>query len=281
MDITKNARRESFPADADTTVHIHVEHADVVVRHQPSATASVAVSCPEDVSLDPVEISAAGGDITVRVPTIEVEGKGRSGPSIDLGFMRVSLGGARVRGLLVEVVLPEGAGVSVAAKSGDTRVEGRCGRARVRTGSGDLRAESVELLEAGHGSGDIDVRDAGEVRVMGGAGDVTVDRVRAGGSIRSGAGDLRLRHVSGSLETSSGSGDVQIGLFDGDTLAVRAASGDVSVGVPTGIPVWQDLQSMSGDVRAELQPAGQPVEGEAFITVRASTASGDISLRNA
>ena len=280
MDLTENTRRESFPADADTTVHLHLEHADVVVRHEPTDTATVTVSCREDVPLDAVELTTAGRDITVRVPPIEVD-PSRRGPSIDLGFMKLSLGGARVKGLLVEVVLPEGAGVMVAAKSGDTRIEGRCGRARVRTGKGDLHAESVDLLEAGHGSGDIDVRDVGELKVMGGAGDVTVDRIREGGNIRSGVGELTLRHVSGNLETSSGSGGVRVGLFDGGTLTVRAASGDVTVGLPTGVPIWQDLQSMSGDVRADLQSAGQPVEGEAFITVRASTASGDIRLHNA
>ncbi len=51
--------------------------------------------------------------------------------------------------------------------------------------------------------------------------------------------------------------------------------------MPTGVPIWQDVQTTSGDVDARLEPAGQPADGDPFITVRVTTASGDVTLRNA
>lgn len=247
MNSTHTLRRETFAASAATTLRVQTAEADVVVRHEPTDTAVIEVSAREEVSFEPVEIAAVDDGVTVRVPSLLADEDGRRGVAIDLGFVSLAVGNARVRGLRVEVVLPEGAGIDLATKSGDVTVTGTSGGAVLRSGSGDLVA----------------------------------DRLTAGAQVRTGSGDVRVREASGTFVGGSGSGDLHVDRFDEGTITLRTGSGDIRVGVPRGVPVWQDVNTASGDVVSQVEPVGQPGEGEAFITVRATTASGDITLLNA
>ena len=264
MSATATLRRETFPASAKTTLHVWVQAADVTVRHEATDTCTIEVACHDEADLGQVEFSTAGDVVGVRVPPLLVEQSGRRGLAIDLGFLSLSLGDARARGVTVTAVLPEGATVQVESKSGDIVVGGRSARTKLRTGSGAVTVE-----------------EADEAVLAAGSGDVTAERIHADGQVRTGSGDVRVRHASGTLTVGTGSGDLEVALFDGAAITLRTASGDVSVGLPTGVPIWQDVQSTSGDVDARLEPAGQPVEGDPFITVRVTTASGDVTLRNA
>lgn len=263
MNATSTLRRETFPASAATTLRLTAQEADITVRHEPTDTAVVEVSAREEVDFGPVDITASGDEIVVRVPPLLTDQDGRRGLAIDLGFVSFSLGDARVRGLRVDVTLPERACLVVGTKSGDVQVSGTSGRAVLRTGSGDISLEHADELETHCGSGD-----------------VVVGRVVGDAEARSGSGDVVVRHASGTFAGGSGSGDLRVERFDGGTITLRAASGDIHVGVPRGVPVWQDVTTASGDVLAQLEQVGQPGEGEPFITVRATTASGDITLVN-
>ena len=48
-----------------------------------------------------------------------------------------------------------------------------------------------------------------------------------------------------------------------------------------GLPAWLDLDSASGEVRIALESTHQPPPGEAYVSVRATTASGDIAVYRA
>ncbi|MHA6523866.1 DUF4097 family beta strand repeat-containing protein [Tessaracoccus sp. G1721] len=264
MSATATLRRATFPASAVTTLQVWVQAADVTVRHEATDTCTIEVACHDEADLGQVEFSTAGNVVGVRVPPLLAEQSGRRGLAIDLGFMSLSLGDARARGVTVTAVVPEGASVQVESKSGDVVVSGRSARVKLRTGSGAVTIE-----------------EADEALLATGSGDVTAGRIHADGQVRSGSGDVRVRHSSGTLTAGTGSGDLDVALFDGAALTLRTASGDVSVGLPTGVPIWQDVRSTSGDLDARLEPAGQPAEGAPFITVRVTTASGDITLRNA
>jgi hypothetical protein len=62
---------------------------------------------------------------------------------------------------------------------------------------------------------------------------------------------------------------------------MKGASGDVTVGVPAGVPVWTDISTVTGAIRSQLPHAGQPAEGADHVEVRAKTVSGDIVLTQA
>ena len=60
---------------------------------------------------------------------------------------------------------------------------------------------------------------------------------------------------------------------------LKAASGDVRIGVAEGTPVWTDITTISGRVRSDLTPVGPPQEGQDHLEIRATSASGDITLQ--
>ena len=98
---------------------------------------------------------------------------------------------------------------------------------------------------------------------------------------KSGSGDVtvkRVRHAS--VQASSGSGDITVAATSG-SVDLRTASGSLTVGVADRLPAWLDLDSASGEVRIALESTSQPAPGEAYVSVRAVTASGDIAVYRA
>ena len=77
---------------------------------------------------------------------------------------------------------------------------------------------------------------------------------------------------------STGSGDFVVDQAPSGKFTAKAASGDVRLGVPHGVPVWTDVTTVSGRIRSSLQGAGQPAQGQDHVEVRATTVSGDIEL---
>lgn len=143
----------------------------------------------------------------------------------------------------------------------------------VKYSVGDARARGLRL--------EMTLPERASLVVRTKSGDVRVDGPGSTARLRTGSGDIRVTRASGDLEVFSGSGELTVGRFDGATVTLRAASGDITVGVPEGIPVWQDVHTGSGDLHSSLAAVGQPAEGELYVTVRATTGSGDIELRNA
>jgi len=211
--------------------------------------------------------------------------------------------------LQVEIVLPEGSNPAVRTGSADIQVgsadiqvEGRAGHAQLRSGSGDCTIDAVEghlLVETGSGevrvddvqgnlkvksgSGDIEIGEAGGTSsISTGSGDVSIENAYGTTVVKTGSGDLSISAAHGDTSFSTGSGDVSVDLVERGRLAVKGASGDVSIGVPigvrAGVPVWTDVTTVSGTIRSDLQGAGQPREGQDHIEVRAKTVSGDIAL---
>ncbi|CAA9349783.1 MAG: hypothetical protein AVDCRST_MAG72-1370 [uncultured Nocardioidaceae bacterium] len=200
--------------------------------------------------------------------------------------------------LTVTASVPRDTELSTKLGSADLVAAGRLGSARLRSGSGDLRVDELgsdAVLETG--SGDISVEAAcADVRIKSGSGDVDIRRLVAGGSISTGSGDVvlgtsgspalvksgsgsvRVEEAHSDLTLSTASGDVSVHQIRRGALRVKAVSGDVSVGVPSGIPVWTDISCVSGRVSSDLDGAGEPGEGQDFVEIRATTVSGDIAL---
>jgi DUF4097 and DUF4098 domain-containing protein YvlB len=200
--------------------------------------------------------------------------------------------------LRVDVVVPERSNPAVRTGSADIQVEGRAGDAQLRSGSGDVTAEIVEghlLVETGSGqiriddvhgdlriksgSGDVEIGEAGgTAAVSTGSGDVQIDTTRGTTVVKTGSGDLLLGSAHDDTSFSTGSGDATVDRVERGRITVKGASGDVSIGVPAGVPVWTDITTVTGAIRSDLQGAGQPQEGQDHVEVRAKTVSGDIVL---
>ena len=57
-------------------------------------------------------------------------------------------------------------------------------------------------------------------------------------------------------------------------LTVRTS---VHTGVP-GTPVWTDVRTASGRLSSDLPSTGEPAPDQPYLEVRATTASGDVTL---
>lgn len=198
----------------------------------------------------------------------------------------------------VTVTLPSRSKLITKLASADLVARGRFASTKVRSGSGDVRIDDLvadAVVECG--SGDLELRNAeGDLRVKSGSGTVAVQRTQASavistgsGSVtlgiaegetvvKSGSGDLRIGDAHTELSLNSASGDLTVGAMRRGTVQAKAVSGDVRIGVPAGIPVYTDVSSVTGRVTSDLQGAGRPGAGQEFVTVRASSVSGDIHL---
>lgn len=230
---------------------------------------------------DEVEVYQDGNAVTVRAPRIRTGFFGGE-PSYD-----------------VRVVLPQHSNVAVKTGSADISARGQFAECQLKSGSGEVDVEHVvapALIETG--SGDVSVTRAdAELRVKSGSGDIRLGSTSASVSISTGSGDVAITSSHGPTVVKTGSGDLAVATADGDlsmatgsgdvTVArlnrgrftSKGASGDVRVGIPAGVPVWTDISALSGQVRSGLVGAGQPADGQDYIELRATTVSGDITLK--
>jgi DUF4097 and DUF4098 domain-containing protein YvlB len=170
----------------------------------------------------------------------------------------------------------------VQSGSGDVRFE-TTNDARLQTGSGDVQIETVDgQLKCESGSGDVRVRlVSGNASVSTGSGDIMIDQVTGDAQLRSGSGDLQLQEAAGDVSANSASGDLHVGRVGAGRLTANTASGDIHVGVTAGTPTYLEITTITGDVHSSLEGTDTPAEGEQTLTLRANSASGDITLVHA
>jgi DUF4097 and DUF4098 domain-containing protein YvlB len=265
-------------------------------------------STPHPVSLF-VEIGSGG--VTLHTEdtdetTVDVDGKNADAVVVEQRGDEIVVVARQGRGgffgssgdLDVHVSMPHASRVATKLGSADLRAAGRLGQSMIRSGSGDIQVEQVDAdLAVETGSGDVEVeRVTGDLRVKSGSGDVSVQRIDGSASVSTGSGDVEVETAGGPVEVKSGSGDLRVreahrdvalSTASGDLLvdrmhrgqlAAKNVSGDITVGIPGGIPVWTDITSMTGTVRSTLEGAGEPDEGQDYIELRAKTVSGDVYL---
>ncbi len=224
-----------------------------------AASGAVAVSV-DGAAPDAVDITQIGDTIAIRAKR-----RGRS---------------AR---LAVEV--PVGADVTIKGASLDVVARGALGALRVRSASGDVRADDVVRADVTLASGDTRievVRDAADFRAT--SGDITLGRVGGRLSASLSSGDVRIDELAGDCDIETASGDVVVRRYTGGSVGVRSVSGDVRVGLPSGIRVQPEISTLSGKVSLP-EPASDTTTtttGERrTVKIRLRTVSGDIRLERA
>jgi DUF4097 and DUF4098 domain-containing protein YvlB len=179
--------------------------------------------------------------------------------------------------------VPAGLEYNVSSGSADIRITADAGRTRIASGSGDISLGLVRNLTCTSGSGDVAVVEVtgDAAKVNSGSGDIQINTARCPVSAKSGSGDLVIKSLQqASLQASSGSGDISVPATTG-SVDLRSASGSLTVGVADNLPAWLDLHSVSGNVRIALVASSEPAPGEAYVSIRARTASGEIAIYRA
>lgn len=182
----------------------------------------------------------------------------------------------------VELEVPEGIAFEASTGSADVQAEVALGATRITTGSGEVALDAVGDVQVTTGSGDVSISaitgTAGQVNS--GSGDISIGANEAALQAKSASGDVSVGQLTGALRANTASGDINVGRTTG-SIESRSASGDINVAVADSLPAWLELSSVSGEVMIGLDATNQPEEGEAYVSIRANTASGDISISRA
>lgn len=193
----------------------------------------------------------------------------------------------------LEVRIPAANMVDVQVTSGDIRLDGTGGGAKVQSESGDVEIRGLEgLIEVSSTSGDVFVVETASPML----------------SIENRSGNVVLRDLVGNVRLSTASGDVNIRGLDSKSVSIDSVSGDVFadfrsplagvvnvrtvngsavIHVPDGSDCRVALSTLRGDVisdvelegeaRADRRITGQLGEGAGVLDV--SAVNGDVALR--
>ena len=199
----------------------------------------------------------------------------------------------------IVVEVPTTSALTVKVGSSDVVTHGRLDDTHIDTGSGDITLDVVDgdtVVQSG--SGDVLAEHlAGDARNKAGSGDIRVNRAASDLVVTTGSGDVRIGGATGGeLAVKTGSGDAQVGTLQGDLVfttgsgdlvigeaasgqvTARTASGDIRVGVRAGTPVWTDIRTASGRLASSVPSTGEPAPDQPYLELRATTASGDVTL---
>ena len=209
----------------------------------------------------------------------------------------------RRNGVTVRVELPRGSEVNVMAGSADVEITGPIGTAEVATSSGDISTDDVEGdFTSKTASGDITVGSVeGDLKVHTASGDLRCSSVAGRGVFATASGDLEIGAAASLIEVKATSGNVRLGELangarvvnvSGDvrvlaleegTLNVRSVSGNVSVGVVTGVDLHVDVETMSGEVRSDIPLGDSPGPGrpDTRVDLSVRSVSGDVEIERA
>jgi DUF4097 and DUF4098 domain-containing protein YvlB len=181
---------------------------------------------------------------------------------------------------------------------GAVRCSGRLGECRVKTGMGEIQLDQAGPVRLGTGLGDITVGEAaGEATIRTGSGTIRIDSITGPAEIRNSNGDNWIGEVTGDLLTRSSNGRISVDRADASVTAKTACgsirlfevargsvvadsgAGKLEVGVSAGVAAWLDLDARHGRVQSELDAAQPPAPGEERVEIRAHTGYGDITVR--
>jgi hypothetical protein len=180
----------------------------------------------------------------------------------------------------IVVEVPVASGLQAKVGSSDVAAHGRFGDTLVQAGSGDLVVEHLHGdARLKSGSGDVVVRRSeSELVVTTGSGDVRVESARDELAVKTGSGDAHVLSMGGEAVFTTGSGDLVVTEVASGRVTAKTASGDVRIGVVSGTPVWTDVRTASGRLTSTLPSTGEPAPDQPYLEVRATTASGDVTL---
>ncbi|AEW98308.1 DUF4097 family beta strand repeat-containing protein [Streptantibioticus cattleyicolor] len=229
---------------------------------------------------DQTEVTYAGGTLTVRTPKPNLFGR--------TGVVDVT------------VELPTGSRVDTTGAWTQVYSEGRLGKVRVKTSSGDVRLDTTGPLhlKASHGSITVDrVEGTAEITTSSGSlraglldgpavlknshGTTTVEAATDELRVSGANGDIEIRRAAASVTATTAHGTLRVGEVARGTVQLETSYGAIEVGVREGTAAWLDVSSGAGQVRNTLTSSGSPEETEETVTIRARTRYGNIDVLRA
>lgn len=185
--------------------------------------------------------------------------------------------------LSITVHAPGNTEVAVHGDTADITVNGTAGRLDVDSGTGDVTVDRVEGKASVHsGSGTVRLGTTlGGLRLRTGIGNVEIASVGGPSTLLTGSGDVWLGTVQSDTTVRSGTGDVTVADAASGRIELQTGSGEVRVGIRSGVTAQIDLFSATGRARSELEVKDEPPAEEPTLWVRARSAAGDVVVTRA
>ncbi|MEU6162925.1 DUF4097 family beta strand repeat-containing protein [Streptomyces tanashiensis] len=114
----------------------------------------------------------------------------------------------------------------------------------------------------------------GDITFHGAYGEIVIDEA-ANLTLTATDGDVHIGRLTGSADITTARGDIRITEATRGTLALTTQKGDITVGAATGVSATLDAGTAYGRVTNSLKNDGTPA-----LTIRATTAYGDITARS-
>ncbi|WP_051222591.1 DUF4097 family beta strand repeat-containing protein [Conexibacter woesei] len=277
----------TFPASGPINASISIHAGDV----------KIVASQRDDVVVDVVPRDPDRKADVRAAETARIE---LSGSKLEVKTTRQGLGWSRSGVVRVEIALPEGSRLDGHTEVGDLRTEGILGACTLKSGAGAIRLGTTGKLRVVSGAGDISVDHAtGDVVAVTGTGALSFGAVSGDLIVKNGNGGTRAGVVDGLLKISAANGDVAIdvarqgatvktangsirlGSVASGDVDLKTAFGTVEVGIAHGTAAKLDVKTTFGLLRQELEPSATPPSSVRTATVKARTSHGDITIRRA
>ncbi|MEW1749134.1 DUF4097 family beta strand repeat-containing protein [Streptomyces angustmyceticus] len=249
---------------------------DTVVEVRPAdATADVDVRAAQQ-----TKVTCSGGRLVVKGPK------------------KRSLFG-KCGSLDITIELPAGSDVLGTSPMADFTCAGPLGECRLKTSLGDLQVDEAQAVNLRTDYGDIRLaRSAGDAELVA-AGRIEAGEIAGAAVVKNGNGATTIGEVTGALrasasnglisvgvahagvEAKSANGAIRIGEVARGRVVLRAAAGDLEVGIRESTAAWLDVATGVGSVHNALGPSDGPGDAAETVEVRAHTSLGDIVIHRA
>jgi len=181
----------------------------------------------------------------------------------------------------VHVAVPTHADLDVGTASAGIRVRGTARDAFLRSASGSIVAEAATgncRLATASGNATLGAVD-GRCRAQTASGDLHIGSAD-GVDARCVSGDLVIGRLTGDASLVNVSGTTRVLRCERGRVRARSVSGEVIIGLPEGLRLRVDADSMSGRVRSEIPIAEGPPHdpGPPDVSLAVRSVSGDVSV---
>jgi DUF4097 and DUF4098 domain-containing protein YvlB len=197
----------------------------------------------------------------------------------------------------VEIGVPSGSQLQGDAAVASVHCVGRLGTCHFKTSAGNIDVEQAGGVRLRSSVGDIAVQHAvGDAELATSSGALRIDRVDGNAVVKNSNGDTWIGEITGDLRVNSANGSIAVDHARA-TVVAKTANGDVrlrevargsvlaetsrgrvEIGVLDGVAAWLDLKTQFGKVRNNLDASTEPEPGEDTVEVRARTSFGDITV---
>jgi DUF4097 and DUF4098 domain-containing protein YvlB len=256
----------TFDTPQPVDLRLRCSSSNLSITADDTATSTVEVTALDDDARELAESTKVTYDQGTRRLSVEM-------PERRMGFS------LKRRRVTITVTVPTGSSLQARTASGSLAATGRYATALVHTASGEIALDTVDGdVEVHCASGDVAVNFGRAVRVHSASGKIRVDHAAGEVDAHCASGKIRIGVAEAGVSAKTASGDITVEDARAGVVALNAASGDLRIGVHSGVAAHLDVHSLSGRVRSELPVDDTAPEGGPMLELRARTTSGNVTI---